>query len=85
MRWNRNRLSVVAFLAACASPAAVVGDDHPADPPPLMITHNPDGTFTIRKEASKKDAKDGKAPKGLVIPAQVVVPMIPAGPKSTRP
>ena len=40
-----------------------------------MITKNPDGTFTIRKEPAKGQAKDPKVKKGLVIPAQVVVPI----------
>ncbi len=40
-----------------------------------MITKNPDGTFTVRKEPAKGHTKDPKAKKGLVIPAQVVVPI----------
>jgi hypothetical protein len=42
-----------------------------------MIIHNPDGTFTIQKAPPKEAAKDPKAKKGLVIPPQVVVPLIP--------
>jgi hypothetical protein len=42
---------------------------------PPMVTKNPDGTFTVRKEPSKGGDKDPKAKKGLVIPAQVVVPI----------
>jgi hypothetical protein len=42
-----------------------------------MVTQNPDGTITVRKEPSTGDAKDVKVKKGLVIPAQVVVPVIP--------
>jgi len=80
---------VLAFLAACASLAVVMGADNPqatkpavsdaasTDKPP-MIVHNPDGTFTIQKEPPKDAAKDTKAKKGLVIPPQVVVPIIPA-------
>ena len=45
----------------------------PARPPP-MITHNPDGTFTIQKEPPK-GAQNVNAQKGLVIPPQVVVPL----------
>ncbi len=41
-----------------------------------MVTHNPDGTFTVRKEPSKGDAKEVKVKKGLVIPPQVVAPTI---------
>jgi hypothetical protein len=43
---------------------------------PLMVIHNPDGTFTVQKSPPKEAAKDA-AKKGLVIPPQVVVPMIP--------
>jgi hypothetical protein len=92
MQWPKNLLSpVLAILTACASPAAVMAiDDRPALKPavtdtaptssaskPPMVTQNPDGTFTIRKEPSRGAAKDGKFEKGLVIPAQVVVPIIP--------
>jgi len=47
----------------------------PGTPP--MIIHNPDGTFTIQKAPPKGGTK-GTAKKGLVIPAQVVIPIIPA-------
>lgn len=92
MRRPQNLLSfILAFLTACATAAVVMGaDDPPAVKPavtdtaptnsaakPLMVTQNPDGTFTVRKEPSK----DGKFEKGLVIPAQVVVPMIPKASK----
>ena len=89
MKRPSNLLSpVLAVLAACAFPAAVMGADDPqaskavardaasADEPPMII-HNPDGTFTIQKVPSKEQAKDA-AKKGLVIPPQVVVPIIPA-------
>jgi hypothetical protein len=91
MQWSKNLLSpVLAFLTACASPAAVMGADNPppqkpavtdtapassASKPPMVI-QNPDGTITVRKEPSTGDAKDMKVKKGLVIPAQVVVPVI---------
>ena len=48
---------------------------NPAGKP--MITQNPDGTFTVRKEPPSKQSKDAKVEQGLVIPAQVVVPMLP--------
>ena len=82
----QNLLSpVLALLTACASPALVTGADNPPTPQqtaadhaqdnstsrPPMITRNADGTMTVRKAA----ARDGK---GLVIPAQVVVPIIPS-------
>ena len=89
MKRPSNLLSpVLAVLAVCASPAAVMGADDPqatkavardaasADEPPMII-HNPDGTFTIQKAPPKEAAKDPKAKKGLVIPPQVVVPLIP--------
>ena len=90
MQWSKNLLSpVLAFLTACASPAAVMGaDDHQATKAaagdaastskPPMVIHNPDGTFTVQKAPSKEEAKDAKAKTGLVIPPQVVVPIIPA-------
>jgi hypothetical protein len=43
-----------------------------------MIIQNPDGTFTVQKAPPKEGADDAKAKKGLVIPPQVVVPIIPA-------
>jgi hypothetical protein len=58
------------------APKAIVTDTAPASNPP-MVTENPDGTITLRKEPSKADAKDVRGKKGLVIPAQVIVPFIP--------
>jgi hypothetical protein len=43
-----------------------------------MIVPNPDGTFTVRKEPSNGNPEDAKVKKGLVIPPQVVAPMVPA-------
>jgi hypothetical protein len=88
MKWPSNLLSpVLAFLAVCASPAAVMGADDPqatktvvgdaAPSKPPMVIRNSDGTFTVRK-APPKDGAKGPATKGLVIPPQVVVPIIPA-------
>ena len=82
MKWPSKLLSpVLAVLAACASPAAVMGADDPqatkpvgeaASPSvPLVVIHNPDGTFTVQKVPSKDS-------EGLVIPPQVVVPLIPS-------
>ena len=88
MKWPSNLSLVLAFLTACASPAAVMGADNPqatkavvrdaasTDKPPMII-QNPDGTFTVQKAPPKEGAK-GTAKKGLVIPPQVVVPLIPA-------
>ena len=53
---------------------AVAGDAASANRPPMVIP-NPDGTFTVQKASPKEQAKDA-AKKGLVIPAQVVVPVI---------
>jgi hypothetical protein len=55
---------------------AVVRDDASTSKPPMVI-RNPDGTFTVQK-APPKDATRGTAKKGLVIPPQVVVPIISA-------
>lgn len=44
----------------------------PAKPP--MIVHNPDGTFTVQKEPTKKQEEAAKSRNGLVIPPQIVVP-----------
>jgi hypothetical protein len=84
---------VLALLTSCASPATIMGvgiNDPSALKPaltdttptnsaskPPMVSQNPGGTFTVRKEPSKGAAKDGKVDKGLVIPAQVVAPTIP--------
>jgi hypothetical protein len=82
-------LAVLAVLAACASPAAVMAADHPqatkaavgdeaASPSkPPMVIRNSDGTFTVQK-APPKDGAKGTAQKGLVIPPQVVVPIVAA-------
>jgi hypothetical protein len=73
---------VLAFLAACASPApptskSVESDAAPTHTP-LIIIQNSDGTFTVQKEPPKGEAENANAEKGLVIPPQVVVPLIPA-------
>jgi hypothetical protein len=89
MKWPSHLLSpVFAVLAVCTSTVAVMGADDPqatkpvgkaASPStPLMIIHNPDGTFTVQKAPPKEGAEGTKAKKGLVIPPQVVVPLIPA-------
>jgi hypothetical protein len=79
--------TVLAILAACSLPPAVMGEDGPqaakpagqtASPStPPMIVHNPDGTFTIQKTPPNAPL-DPKATKGLVIPPQVVVPIVSA-------
>jgi hypothetical protein len=70
-------LPLAAFISVTmlfTSTAQVTASTNTAGKPP-MVTKNPDGTFTVRKEPSKGDAKDPKVKKGLVIPAQVVVPI----------
>jgi hypothetical protein len=69
------RLLPILALAAAAM-ASAQDAPKPIKPPP-MIVDNPDGTFTIQKQPPKS-ANDTKAKPGLVIPPQVVVPMIPA-------
>jgi hypothetical protein len=64
------------ILALAAVMASAQNPPKPVKAPP-MIVHNPDGTFTVQKEPPKDGAK-GTAKKGLVIPPQVVVPIIPA-------
>jgi len=63
---------------ASASAGSDAASDTPARQPP-MITHNPDGTFTIQWAPTKEqEAESPKAKQGLIIPPQVVVPEIPA-------
>ena len=73
MRYQR--LLPILALAAVAM-ASAQNSSKPVNAPP-MIVHNPDGTFTIQKQPPKS-ASETKANKGLVIPPQVVVPIIPA-------
>jgi hypothetical protein len=72
----RPQLLLPILALAVAAIASAQNSPKPVKPPP-MIVHNPDGTFTVQKEPAKP-AKDTKAKKGLVIPPQVVVPIIPA-------
>jgi hypothetical protein len=71
-----------AYTAALVQSAQNVlnGDDkgHVTNPASkLMVTKNPDGTFTVQKMPRNEHSKDAKVTKGLVIPPQVVVPIIP--------
>lgn len=86
-----SRVLTAAFLSAAmpfASASAVMAADGPPLPKSAvpdgasttsarkpMITHNPDGTFTVQKEPPNGNSKDAKAKKGLVIPPQVVTPI----------
>lgn len=89
------QLLALALLTACTHPGATGADGSRTPTPaatdtaptdfagkPPFITDNPDGTFTIQKQPSKGGTKNTKD-KGLVIPPQVVVPLIPA-PKDKR-
>ena len=70
-------MRMVTILAVAVMSACPAGANEPAPPQsagqPPFITHNPDGTFTIQKQPSKKAAKGAKD-KGLVIPPQTIVP-----------
>jgi len=70
MTMRPQRLLPILALAAAAT-ASAQNTPKPVKPPP-MIVHNPDGTFTVQKPA-----KESKGKKGLVIPPQVVVPLMP--------
>jgi hypothetical protein len=86
MKLRINCLSpVLAFLAACALPAAAMGADKAPAPKsavsdmtsePPMVIDNSDGTITVQKEPPIEHTKDGKAKMGLVVPPQIVVPVI---------
>ena len=73
MTMRPQRLLPILALAAAAM-ASAQNTPKPVKPPP-MIVRNPDGTFTIQKGPAKS-ANDTKAQKGLVIPPQVVVPIV---------
>jgi hypothetical protein len=75
MTMRPQRLLPSLALAAAAM-ASAQNTPKPVNPP-LIIVHNPDGTFTVRKEPAKLP-NDTKARKGLVIPPQIVAPIIPA-------
>lgn len=92
-----NGVLVAALLSAAvpfASAVAVMAADDP--PPPKsagpaapsskgaskpMIIQNPDGTFTVQKGPPDGTSKDSKVQNGLVIPPQIVVPMVPTAKK----
>jgi hypothetical protein len=71
-------LAIVAFLVAGPpaprrSAVATGAADSSKGP---MVTHNADGSFTIRKEPPLGTGKEPEVRNGLVIPAQVVVPLV---------
>lgn len=78
---TRNSKPAIAVLVLAGS---VCAQNPPKQQPalpkkPPIIVQNPNGTLTARKEPSK-DAKPGR---GLVIPKQVVIPIVvsPQAPK----
>jgi hypothetical protein len=85
MKRSNFLLPVFAILTACASAAAALASDQSPAPKLAagdaastssspMIVQNPDGTFTAQKTPSP--AQPG-AKEGLVIPPQIVVPLMP--------
>jgi hypothetical protein len=77
MSFANHAAALVLLSVGLAAGSATAADDPPAPKPVLapaakpMIVHNPNGSFTIQKPASK----DTKAKSGLVIPPQVVTPL----------
>lgn len=93
-----SRVSVAAFLSAVMSFASAVAAIAADDPPPMkpaastdassksagkarFIVDNPDGTFTVQLVPAR--GEQGAAQKGLVIPPQVVVPLLRPPPASS--
>jgi hypothetical protein len=87
-------LPVLAFMAACAFSVAAMGADAPkpaapnvtrldsAGSPPFIV-HNPDGTMTVQKNPSRGKAEDA-GHNELVVPPQVVVPLLRVPAKDPR-
>jgi hypothetical protein len=88
MKWSSNLfIAVIAFVTACDSPTALmqagnppaqkaVPNDAASTNKSLIIIQNPDGTFSVQKDGSRLDANGGTGKTGLVIPPQVVVPIV---------
>jgi len=70
-------LSKCLALAFIATSLCAVAGDPAAKAPPPLVTANADGTLTVQKAPTQGKSKDPKAKSGLVIPPQVVVPIIP--------
>jgi hypothetical protein len=72
-------IAIVAFLLAAhvVHRSAVPDRASTYSASKLMITPNPNGTFTVQKTPPNWNSKDAKANNGLVIPAQVVTPIAP--------
>jgi hypothetical protein len=72
-------VSALAFAAETPwtkKPAAANTAPSDAADRSLLIIHNPDGTFTVQKQPRAEKSGDTKQ-KGLVIPPQVIVPIVP--------
>ncbi len=71
------------LLSATFLPILMVSTTIASDlPPPVlaappMVIQNSDGTFTVQKSPPKGTSKDSRVKAGLVVPPQVVVPIIP--------
>lgn len=72
-------LPVIAPLSGCISPAPPAAKSVPtvtsSSSAPAMVTQNPDGTITVKKGTSGENTASSGAKNGLVIPAQVIVPI----------
>ncbi len=72
---NRNsKLAFTVLMLAGSVCARNPARQQPAPAKPPLIVQNPNGTITAQKEPPK----DAKAPKGLVIPKQIVIPFVTA-------
>jgi hypothetical protein len=70
--------AIILFVTACDSLPAqkVVPNDAASTKKSLIIVQNPDGTFSVQKDGSRLDTNSGTTKTGLVIPAQLVVPIV---------
>ncbi len=78
----RSRILAAALLSAYLLGPGAAQANSAAKP---MITQNPDGTFTIQKNPRDGNSKDSRIKQGLVIPSQVVVPIIPVPERKPKP
>jgi hypothetical protein len=67
-------LPVLTLLSACASAVPPVTTATPA-----LVTLNPDGTISVGKKASGESSENA----GLVIPDQIIVPIVRTKEKSS--
>lgn len=85
-------VAILAAQSACAAVRTVMAADAAPSPKTAapdeastsyagqsMVIHNPDGTFTVQKKGLPSgSSKDTALKEGLVIPPQVVVPIVPS-------